>query len=108
MASKSSILLGNLVRLEDLTGEDFLRHPVWVNDLSAESIFGFDETSVRPVLEEVSVTREMALHFLELSIALREIRSGLLFTANYREDGQLDCVAAWKDGNWIEPVSKVI
>ncbi len=94
--------------MEDLTGEDFLRHPVWVNDLSGESTIGFDETSIRPVLIDVSVTPQIAHRYVELMIGLREIKSDLLFAANFRDDGQLDCVAAWSDGNWIEPVSEVV
>ena len=108
MASESSILLGNLVRLESLTGDDLVRHPIWVNDLSGESSIGFDETSIRPVLEEVSVTRQLARQYAELSIALQDTESDALFSANYRDDGQLECVATWKDEKWIEPVSEVV
>ena len=108
MSTAHNPLLGNLVNLGDVSGADFLRHPVWVNDLSGEGNAAFDETSVRPVLEEINVTPQFRRRFVSVSIALRDVGSNELVTADYLESGELECVMRWQSDQWCDQNTRVV
>ncbi len=49
---KENWVLGNLKQLDEITLQDMVTNPIWVNDLSGEQLGDYDEASERPVIGE--------------------------------------------------------
>jgi len=100
--SKKSIeyLFGDLVALDNITIEDMMSNKVWVNDLSGESEDGFDETSIRPLLNVDNITKEMVESFLDVSILIKIKGTDIYGSANIDIKGNLDVVLVWYNESW--------
>jgi len=106
--SKKSVeyVFGDLVTLDDITIEDMMSNKVWVNDLSGESEDGFDETSIRPLLNVDNITKEMVESFLEVSILIKIKGTEIYGSANIDIEGNLEVVLVWHNESW-ENIEKV-
>jgi hypothetical protein len=93
-------VFGNLVTLDDITIEDMELNKIWVNDLSGEDEDGFDETSIRPLLNKNNITKEMFKHFVEISILIKIKDTEMYGSANINEDGNIEAISIWHDNLW--------
>ncbi len=94
--------LGSLKMLEDITLDDMLENPIWVNDLSGEGEDDFDETAERPVIGAKEVTYDMIDDFVSVSVLIKFPEIDKFGSANVVENGTLDAVAIWDDGDWVD------
>jgi len=95
--------LGSLKSLEEITIDEMIQYPIWVNDLSGEDHEDFDETSIRPLLDNKNITSELVNEFFEVSVLVKHVESGIFCSVIVQEDSRFSILSAWKDGQWVEP-----
>jgi hypothetical protein len=95
--------LGELKKLEKMRIRDFKDHPVWVCDLSGESTRGHDETSIRPLLDEVDVTPRFARRFVSVELLIRIPETDTWGTASYQDKDTLSTLGFWIENSWQTP-----
>ena len=105
-AKKIEYVFGGLVTLDDITLEDMKSNKVWVNDLSGENEDGFDETSIRPLLNVDNITKEMVEAFVEVSILIKIKGTEIYGSANIDAEGNLEVISIWHNESW-ENIEKV-
>ena len=96
--------LGKLMNLDEITIDDQKKNKIWVNDLSGEDEDDFDETSMRPLLNENTITKEIVngKTFLEVSILVQIKDTEIYGSAHIDENGNLNTIMMWQDDSWQE------
>ena len=95
-----NVELGELKKLDDISLEDMKNYPVWVNDLSGENIEEFDETSERPIINNISISKHLVKKFVSVTVLTKIENSEDYATVNYERDGTFVDLCPWKDGKW--------
>ncbi|NRA36547.1 MAG: hypothetical protein HRU15_00260 [Planctomycetes bacterium] len=75
--------LGELKILDDVTIDDFRQHNVWVCDLSGENKDGYDETAIKPILNDDGVTSASCRKFVSTEFLVWIPSLQLFGTATY-------------------------
>ena len=95
-----SYKLGQLKKLETISIDEFKEHPVWVCDLSGESKKGYDETSIRPILEDVNITSGLERKFVSVEFLIKIVDKDIWGTASYLNKKQITSIGLWLDKSW--------
>jgi hypothetical protein len=102
MGMFKKIKLGPLKSLEDITINDMIEYPIWVEDLSGESLDDFDETAERPIVNTKDVTKEMLENYVRVNVLVEVVGTDILSCAYVEDDGTLSTLVAWVNDNWID------
>jgi len=98
----SKFNLGELKNLDDITIDDMKENPIWVNDLSGETVEGYDESSERPVLNTNNVTKKLISKFFSVTILIYCDELKLHGAANVESLTETSTLVFWKDRKWQE------
>lgn len=92
---------GEAKSLDDITGNDAVRHPIWVWALDGETVPGRDETWQQPVTSTTDVDDDLLRRHRTVIITFTMLgRTGVTLSGEY--NGQVvSAIAAWDHGEWL-------
>ncbi|MDR0321415.1 MAG: hypothetical protein LBI28_07910 [Treponema sp.] len=94
--------LGSIKNLDQITIDEQKEYKIWVNDLSGESESGFDESSIRPLLECDKITKTLIGDFFLVYILVKIVDTEIYGSAIVSEAGNLETIAIWYENSWKE------